>query len=36
MKIGKAEESEKALQLIKGEKTDITQEIADIKVIPLP
>ncbi|PON64388.1 Major facilitator, sugar transporter-like [Parasponia andersonii] len=34
MKIGKIEESEKALQRFRGKKTDISQEIADIKVIP--
>ena len=33
MKIGRAEEFENALNRLRGEKADISQEIADIKVI---
>lgn len=35
MTVGRVEESEKALQRIRGENTDISQELADIAVISL-
>ena len=35
VKTGKIEESQSALQCLEGKKTNISQEIADIKVISL-